>query len=463
MDAIRHGKDVSSSNVSRFAKFFNDELTIDGAARPQLIAMCKYMGISPYGHDMFLRFKLRSRLNAIKKDDMEIVWEGGVDSLTDGEVAKACRDRGIREEASSQWMRKQLADWIELSQKREIPSSLLIMSRALLYSRSDEYAEEGLRETLGSMPDDVIMDVKQAADVRDGSTQERLAETLRQARLIEIESERLARKEKDDEEKRKKREELEKEREKDAEEESMEVSGSNEPQDEKPDETIVDKEVMKKVEKIEAELSRVVMGTGAIGSEEKDKDKEGKDEVEVIDEEEALKERDRIRNLLVSLGQLSSDSSVEAEREDLRHLKVQLAEAEGIVKGTEGENTTEMRRFKTLVTKLEREIERVDTKVGLRMKLLDQDNDGVMSLEECKQAMSVIADDCDDDVIEKTLQRLDADADGNISRADLARLLHDMQFEYGVVEEPPQSPATNNDKEKPSISSQTQKMSDSPN
>jgi len=36
---------------------------------------------------------------------------------------------------------------------------------------------------------------------------------------------------------------------------------------------------------------------------------------------------------------------------------------------------------------------------------------------------------------------LDADADGNISRADLARLLHEMQFEYGVTDEVPlQSP-----------------------
>lgn len=462
MDAIRIGKDVSNAEVSRFAKFFNDELTIDGAARPQLVAMCKYMGISPYGHDMFLRFKLRSRLNAIKKDDMEIVWEGGVDSLTDGEVAKACRDRGIREEVSSQWMRKQLRDWIELAKKREIPSSLLIMSRALLYTRSDEQAEEGLRETLGSMPDDVIMDVKQAADVRDGSTQERLAETLRQARLIEIESERAARKEKDDEEKRKKREEEEREKEKDAEQESVESSSSEVSQDKKPDETIVDKEVMEKVEKIEAELSRVIMGVGTPALKEDDKGKD-KDEMEEIDEEEASKERDRMRNMLVSLGQLSSDSSVQAEREDLRQLKLQLAEAEGVVKGTEGENTTEMRRLKALVSKLEREIERVDTKVGLRMKLLDQDNDGVMSLEECKQAMSVIAGDPDDDVIEKTLQRLDADADGNISRADLARLLHEMQFEYGVVEEPPKSHGTNIDKDNSSTSSKTEKMSASPN
>ncbi|GMY19413.1 LETM1 and EF-hand domain-containing protein 1, mitochondrial, partial [Fagus crenata] len=30
--------------------------------RPRLVNMCKYMGISPYGTDVYLRFMLRKRL-----------------------------------------------------------------------------------------------------------------------------------------------------------------------------------------------------------------------------------------------------------------------------------------------------------------------------------------------------------------------------------------------------------------
>lgn len=434
--------------MSRFAKFFNDELTIDGAGRPQLVAMCKFLGISPYGHDIFLRFKLRSRLNAIKKDDMQIMWEGGVDSLTDSEVAKACRDRGIREEVSKTWMRKQLSDWLELSQKREIPGSLLIMSRAVLYSRTDgraESGEDGLVETMGSMPDDVIMDVKQAADVGEGTTVERLEETLRQAKLIEIESERAARKEKEDEAKRKKRE---------VEEEEALGKVAEEAQ------AIVDKQGLEKAAAIEEELRKEVFDArtedaSSFSSEsrkeseahELKEDKDAKEnlgdveeeqeaEVSQRDEEEAEQERDRMRKMLESLGQLSSDSSVKKEREELHDLKLQLAEAERLAEGTEAESSSDMRRFKNMVSKLEREIERVDTKIGLRMKLLDKDNDGVMSLGECKSAMTVIAGKKEDDIIDDLLQRLDADDDGNISKADLARLLHDMQFEYGVVDEP---------------------------
>lgn len=430
MNAIRSGNDVSSADVSRFAKFFNDELTIDGSVRPQLVAMCKYMGISHYGHESFLRFKLRSRLNAIKKDDMQIKWEGGVGSLTDAEVEKACRDRGIREEMSNKEMRKQLGDWLDLSQRKEIPSSLLILSRAFLYTSSDgsaESNEEGLAETLGSMPEDVIMDVKKAADIGEETTQSRLEETLRQAKLIELESEREARKEKEDEEKRKRKE---------AEEEA---SQSRSVADAEADMSISDKEMMKKAEAQEAKLAGEVLGRSGEGwSEEKRSESRSEDSgiSEEKDEEEIEEERNQVRDMLESLGQLSSDSAVEKEREELRNLKLQLTEAEDMVKGTAGESSSDMRRFKTIVSKLEKEIERVDTRVGLKMKLLDQDNDGLMSLEECKNAMKVIGGEADDEVVAETLERLDADADGNISKADLARLLNEMQFEYGVGEEP---------------------------
>lgn len=397
------------------------------------------MGLSPYGHDLFLRFKLRSRLNGIKKDDMQIMWEGGADSLTDDEVAKACRDRGIREGDSHVRMRHQLAEWLDLSQKKEIPGSLLILSRAFLYTGSYPAAEsdaDGLVETLGSLPDDVIMDVKQAADVGEGSNAERLQETLRQAKLIEIESEREARKEKEDEEKRKKKEAGE-------EAERLESEPTVEATFESvPDEIISDKKVSEKVKVHEEKVAKAIFGSEETAVEDlHDVAKEGgtepasaeAPEIESKDEEEEAREQDVIRNMLHSLGELSSDSAVEREREELRNLKLELAEAEQFVKETEGTEGSDLRRFRSMVSKLEREVEKVDAKVGLRMKLLDKDNDGLMSLDECTNAMAVIAGDRDDEVVAETLKRLDADADGNISRADFARVLHEMQFEYGVV------------------------------
>lgn len=433
LQAIRNGKDIQGSDVSRFARFFNDELTIDGAARPQLIAMCKYMGISPYGHDLFLRFKLRSRLNAIKKDDMEIMWEGGAASLTDDEVAKACRDRGIRETGSFGTMRRQLEDWLDLSQKKEIPGSLLILSRALLFTGGDpspEDSSEGLVETLGSLPEDVIEDARKAADIGEETTAERLEETLRQAKLIEIESERETRKEKEDEARRQKKE-AEEEIEKFAADENITSEQSVE----------AAKKVMGTVATAEAKIMNELgmENQSSTDSDKAEKEKSATEskpaEIEEKDEEEIEDQRDSIRKMLLALGQLSSDSAVEREREELRSLKVELTEAEAMVKGTEEEDSSDMRRFKSLVAKLEREVERVDRKVGLKMKLLDKDNDGVMSLGECREAMTMIVGERDDEAVSETFRRLDADEDGNISKGDLTRVLKEMKFEFGLSDD----------------------------
>ncbi len=428
LEAIRSGADVDAGEVSKFARLFKDEITMDGAVRPQLVAMCKYMALSPYGHDQFLRFKLRSRLNTIKRDDMQIMWEGGADSLTDEEIVKACRDRGIRTVGTSKKrLRRQLNDWLDLSQKKEIPGSLMIMSRAFFYTGS-----EGLKETLGSLPEDVIMDVKKAADTGEASNQERLDEARRQAKLIAIESEVEKRKEKEEEERRKKKEE--------------ELSASMEEQADVAT-SISDGEAMARTEAHEAKIAEEVFGTppapdttvpvqdaaaglphvsGVIS--------------DVKNEEELQKEQDDIRRLLVSLGELSSESAVEKEREELKSLKAELAEAIANVKETGKSEGSDLKRFKSLVTKLEREVEKVDAVVGLRMKLLDQDNDGLMSFEECKNIMNVIAGNRDDALVSETLRRLDADADGNISKADLSRLLKELQGEASVLDTPPTRP-----------------------
>ena len=423
IDSIRSGNPVDSGEVSKFARLFNDEITIDGAARPQLVAMCKYMGLSPYGHDQFLRFKLRSRLNNIKKDDMEIMWEGGVNSLTDDEIVKACQDRGIQVIGiPKKVLREQLHGWLDLSQRREIPSSLLIMSRAFFYTGSD-----GLKETLGSLPEEVIMDVKSAAASESGATnQERLDEARRQAKLIAMESEAEERKEREDEERRKKKEELSAA--------DGVVDGQEESQD--PE--------MAKAEALESEMKKEFFAAADERQSAEEKVVDDAAPVEpVMDEEELHKEQDDIRKLLVSLGELSSESAVEKEREELANLKAELAGVEAVVKESGNATGLDLRRFKTLVRKLEREVEKVDAVVGLRMKLLDQDNDGLMSFEECKNIMGVIAGNPDDALVAETLRRLDADADGNISKADLARLLKELQGETSALDKPPVSTQPN--------------------
>src|SRR3546814_6414374 len=90
IDRAKHGEMLQTEDVTRLARFFKDELTLDNIPRPQLVTLCRYMGLRPYGADGFLRFQLRSKLNGLNEDDRRILWEG-VDSLNKLEIQEACK------------------------------------------------------------------------------------------------------------------------------------------------------------------------------------------------------------------------------------------------------------------------------------------------------------------------------------------------------------------------------------
>ncbi|KAH0970087.1 hypothetical protein GBA52_022243 [Prunus armeniaca] len=128
LNKVRTGARVSNEEILGFAKLFNDELTLDNISRPRLVNMCKYMNISPYGTDAYLRYMLRKRLRRIKADD-KLIQEEGVESLSEEELREDCRERGMLGLRSVEDMRQQLRDWLDLSLNHSMPSSLLILSR----------------------------------------------------------------------------------------------------------------------------------------------------------------------------------------------------------------------------------------------------------------------------------------------------------------------------------------------
>lgn len=128
----------------------------------QLVSLCRFVGIQPFGTDTFLRSRLRRHLVEIKvggwgergvcaeqgcpgmlasfllglpscaqpcappsqclplppqEDDGDIAEEG-LDSLSEDELRQACRARGMRApfgEGAAEFMRCQLAEWIDWS------------------------------------------------------------------------------------------------------------------------------------------------------------------------------------------------------------------------------------------------------------------------------------------------------------------------------------------------------------
>lgn len=129
IEKARKGEFLPPEVIIRYSAFFKDELTLDNMPRMQLINMCKYMSIPPYGNDTFLRFQLRHKVRILQEDDQRIVWEG-IDSLTKMELREACQERGMRSTGlSKEAYKRSLQQWIDLSVNRNVPISLLIMSR----------------------------------------------------------------------------------------------------------------------------------------------------------------------------------------------------------------------------------------------------------------------------------------------------------------------------------------------
>ncbi|XP_039571314.1 LETM1 domain-containing protein LETM2, mitochondrial [Passer montanus] len=125
------GQQPSTQEVVRFSKLFEDELTLEHLERPQLVALCKLLELQPLGTNNLLRFQLLLRLRSIKADD-EMIAKEGVSGLSVPELQSACRARGMRSLGlSEEQLKEQLGQWLDLHLKENVPSSLLLLSRAL--------------------------------------------------------------------------------------------------------------------------------------------------------------------------------------------------------------------------------------------------------------------------------------------------------------------------------------------
>ncbi|KAG0230122.1 hypothetical protein BGW42_001147 [Actinomortierella wolfii] len=177
------GEQASTDELLRVARLFHDELTLDNLSRPQLVSMCRYMSINAFGTDNFLRFQIRNKMNSIKRDDRLIAAEG-VESLTTRELQAACQARGIRTGGvSPARLRSELEQWLELNLKHNIPSSLLILSRAFMFADGKEQATpvEALQATLSSLPDSLLTETElHVSELEGAATPQQKLEVLEQ-------------------------------------------------------------------------------------------------------------------------------------------------------------------------------------------------------------------------------------------------------------------------------------------
>ncbi|XP_037550442.1 mitochondrial proton/calcium exchanger protein isoform X2 [Nematolebias whitei] len=159
------GERPSNEQIIKFSKLFEDELTLDNLTRPQLVALCRLLELQSIGTNNFLRFQLIMKLRAIRADD-KLIAEEGVESLNVNEVQTACRVRGMRSlGVTEERLREQLSQWLELHLNQQIPTSLLLLSRAMYLPDTLSPADQ-LKTTLQTLPEMVTKEAElKAAEV----------------------------------------------------------------------------------------------------------------------------------------------------------------------------------------------------------------------------------------------------------------------------------------------------------
>lgn len=405
LNKVRTGGRVANDEILSFAKLFNDELTLDNMSRPRLVNMCKYMGIQPFGTDNYLRFMLRRKLQKIKEDD-KLIQAEGIDTLSEEELRQACRERGHLGLLSTEEMRNQLHDWLDLSLNHAVPSSLLILSRAFTVSGKLK-PEEAVVATLSSLPEEVVDTVGTALPSEDS-----VSERRRKLEFLELQEELIK-----EEEKKQQKEKLK--------EQPMAA-----------EEDIALKEMEGPTAREAEELAKAKMPD----------------------------KQEHLCNISRALAVLASASSVSKERQEFLSLvnkEIELYNEMLEKKGTEGEEEAKrayiaarevadhaaeaagdkvssalIEKVDAMLQELEQEIDDVDAKIGNRWQLLDRDRDGKVTPEEVAAAAAYLKSTIGKEGVQELIGKLSRDKEGKILVEDIVKLASQTEEETNEDEEP---------------------------
>lgn len=394
MNKVRTGARVSNDEILSFAKLFNDELTLDTISRPRLVNMCKYMGISPFGTDAYLRYMLRKRLQEIKNDD-KLIQEEGIDSLSEQELRQACRERGLLGLRSVEEMRQQLSDWLDLSLNHSLPSSLLILSRAFT-APGKVKPEEVVQATLSSLPDEVVDTVQ----VTSMPSEDSVSERRRKLEFLEMQEELIKEEqEKEEEEQAKMKESTAKQT--DIALEEMNIATAKDAQQQILAKTLEKQEQL-------CELSRalaVLASASSVSMERQEFLRLVKEEMDLYNTmvEKEGTENEEAAKLAYKAARENSDHAVEKAIADKA-------------------SSALIDRVDAMLQKLEKEIDDVDAKIGNRWRLLDRDYDGKVSPEEVASAAMYLKDTLGKEGVQELISSLSKDREGKILVEDIVRL-----------------------------------------
>ncbi|KAJ2964073.1 hypothetical protein NQZ79_g1017 [Umbelopsis isabellina] len=396
------GEQATTDDILKIAKRFEDELTLDNLSRPQLVSMCRYMGINAFGTDNFLRYQIRNRMTKIKADD-RVIQNEGIDSLTIQELSNACAARGIRTIGTSPArLRDELAQWLDLHVTHQVPSTLLILSRAFSFTdRGLISTQEALQATLSSLPDNLVNEAELQVLESEGATtyKQKLEVLEQQQELIEDESE------------QEEKEALARKEAKEAEEAQKQLLAEQEAQQ-------------------KAELGDKFLTDEQIAQKEKDIE-------EVRLSEEQLQElRNALAILCTKAGILEEREQLNEIKEDHEDYKEDIEELQEATKRQADKVTTRLgKRLEKMLGKLDKELDAFEKaqqhSTGFPRVNLTQS--GQISTADLEEALRVIRHAPDSDVIKKVVKQMDLDADGLIFLEHVTEIAKQVPEGLGVV------------------------------
>ncbi|XP_061989654.1 uncharacterized protein LOC133708208 [Rosa rugosa] len=395
LSRLRTGAGVSNEEILGFAKLFNDELTLDNISRPRLVNMCKYMGISPYGTDAYLRYMLRQRLRRIKADD-KLIQAEGVESLSEDELREDCRERGMLGLRSVEEMRQQLRDWLDLSLNHSVPSSLLILSRAF-YVSGKLKPEEAVRATLTSMPDEVVDTI----NVTSLPSEDSVSERRRKLEYLEMQEEMIKEEEEREEEEQRRIKESKASQE-DVALKEMTIPTAREAQEQAKERTLEKQEQL-------CELSRalaVLASASSVSTEREEFLRLVSKEIELynsmVEKDGTDGEKDAFKAYRAAARDETDTAGVEDEAD---HVSSALID-----------------KVDSMLQNLEKEIDDVDAQIGDRYQLLDRDFDGKVTAEEVAAAANYLKNTLGKEGVQELIGNLSKDRDGKILVEDIVKL-----------------------------------------
>ncbi|SNX86296.1 related to leucine zipper-EF-hand containing transmembrane protein 1 [Melanopsichium pennsylvanicum] len=410
------GESPSNEDIIKVAQLFEDDLTLDNLTRPQLVSVCRYMQINAFGTDNYLRYQIRHKLNRIRQDDIVISHEGA-DNMSQAELVSACQNRGIQTaNLSEERLRQELQQWIDLHVRNKISGTLLVLSKAFNYvaaGSNDDNAQSHLRSlelTLSSLPDNLVNEAELSVNSEGATNKQRLEVLQQQEELIEDEAEQeqeeAAAREADKERRNAEKARLTRE-----EEEARLLLPKKETDPHVEDARMTNEQL--------TELGEALSILSAKSS--------------------VLKEREELAQLIKEVsstetasGDSASSASATASDEASTASSSGEAASAASAAAEKGESTSSTsasassrsitKRIKSMLEKIDNQLEEYDRDVGSRMHLIEASHTGKISVDDLEQALRLIKHKPEDEVIEKIVDKLDVDHDGLVPLDDVLEL-----------------------------------------